>query len=80
MFSRSKRKFVVLKRNGCDSSHILSNCDVPSKNTLHKTLEACMVPQLPVINDVIAMSVLQEFSVMALQCALTHTQVHEAFN
>jgi len=75
MFPHSKRKYVVLKTNRCDSAHLLSNCDVPSKNTLHKTLEACMVPQQPVINNVIAISVLQEFSVMALQCAVTHTNI-----
>lgn len=39
-----------------------------------------MVPQQPVINNVIAMVVLQEFPAMALQCAVTNKQIHEAFN
>ena len=71
MFPHSKRKSVVLKRNGCDSAHRLSKCDVQSKNILHKTLEACVVPQQPVINNVIAMFVLQKFSVLVVQCAVT---------
>jgi len=70
---------VVLKRNGCDSTHLLSNCEVPSKNTLHKT-EAYMVPQQLVINNVIEICVLQEFSVTALHCAVTNKQIHEVFN
>lgn len=43
-------------------------------------IEACMVPQHPVISTHIAMYVLQNFSDMALQCAVTSKQNHEAFN
>jgi hypothetical protein len=39
-----------------------------------------MVTQQPVINTYIVMFVLQDFSAMAFQCAVTNKQNHEAFN
>jgi hypothetical protein len=39
-----------------------------------------MVSQQPVINNYLAMFVLQDFSVMAVHCAVTSKQNHETFN